>query len=256
LKYWTRISAQPARPFLPFYHLKTSGFWHLHTKREQEKALAAITQFRTMPQLAQVVAYANFDGDLFALLLKPETREIIRQAIIESYFADQKILMQSIIDENRKVSNLERLLLEQAEHPTPKINAELASETPQRSAAFRGVIIQLYDYTCAACHLRIIALNGASAVDAAHIVPFAVSHDDGIGNGLALCKLHHWAFDVGLISLNEQYQLPVSNAFEESGPKDLLLKSLQGKKILLPSKKPFFPTLSALDWHRKTKFQN
>lgn len=49
--------------------------------------------------------------------------------------------------------------------------------------------MKLYDYTCA-CRQRSITLDG-SAVDAAHIIPFYVSRDDGVGNGLAPCKIHH-----------------------------------------------------------------
>ena len=56
---------------------------------------------------------------------------------------------------------------------------------------YRREIMRLYNFTCAACCLRIINLNGASAVDAARIVPFADSRDDGSNNGLALSKLHH-----------------------------------------------------------------
>jgi putative restriction endonuclease len=148
---------------------------------------------------------------------------------------------------------IEEILLQQAQQKTSPAQQEIP-ETPLRSAAFRGVIMRLYDYTCAACQLRIITLNGASAVDAAHIIPFSESHDDGIGNGLALCKLHHWAFDAGLIAIDDHYKLMISPAFEEKGCEALLLKNLQTRKILLPPQRPFFPSLHSMRWHRHHKF--
>ena len=115
--------------------------------------------------------------------------------------------------------------------------------------------MKLYDYTCAACRLRIITLGGGSAVDAAHIVPFSISHDDGIGNGLALCKIHHWAFDNGLLSLDDRYKLIISSTFDETGPAALLLHNLKDNQILVPSQKPFHPSLHAVRWHRTNRFQ-
>jgi putative restriction endonuclease len=94
-----------------------------------------------------------------------------------------------------------------------------------------------------------------TAVDAAHIVPFAVSQDDGIGNGLALCKIHHWAFDTGLISIDDDFCLLVSTSFEERGNNAFLLRELHSQKILLPKQKPFFPSLANIQKHREIKFQ-
>ena len=72
-------------------------------------------------------------------------------------------------------------------------------ENPIRSAGFCRAIMQVYAYTCAVCELNIRALSGESVTDAAHIIPFSVSYNDDIQNGISLCKSHHWAFDIGLI---------------------------------------------------------
>src|SRR5205085_6521380 len=236
----------------PFNYLKSSGFWHLHPRKGQEAILASTHSFGAMSHLASVVAFASFDDALFALLLNAESREVIRQTIIDTYFPEQRFIIESIAGESRAISKLEQTLLEHAEK---RAAVSDVPESPTRSAAFRGIIMKLYDYTCAACRLRVITLNGKSAVDAAHIIPFAETHDDGIGNGLAMCKLHHWAFDNGLLSLDDSYRLLVSTAFDEKGPAALLLRNLSSKDILLPSKKPFFPARYALRWHRDNKFQ-
>lgn len=253
LKYWNLLSLEKPRIYLPFYHLKSDKFWHLHAKAGQENLLATISQFKSMSQLASVIAFASLDEDLFLLLHNSQVREVLRQTIIETYFFDKAELFHAVINENQQINALENLLIETAQQ---NISTKQIPETPQRSAAFRAVIMKLYDYTCAACRLRILTLDGATAVDAAHIIPFSVSRDDGIGNGLALCKLHHWAFDNGLISIDDKFCLLVSNAFEESGNEAFLLRSLQSQKIFLPKQKPFFPSLATIQWHRSNKFQN
>lgn len=255
LKYWSLFNDGPARIYFPFYHLKTSGFWHLNAKHGQGNILAAIHQFKSMSQLASIVAFASLNEDLFRLLMSADTRELIRQTIIETYFPEQADIIRAVTDESRQINALERLLIKRAEEYKAS-ETKAIPETPQRSAAFRSVIMKLYNYTCAACRLRIITLDGASAVDAAHIIPFVESHNDGIGNGLALCKLHHWAFDIGLVALDDTYHLLISNAFDEKGPSSFLLKTLKDKTILLPSQKPFFPSLHSVRWHRERKFQH
>ena len=47
-------------------------------------------------------------------------------------------------------------------------------------------------------------------VEAAHIVPHRANGKDDILNGLALCRLHHWAFDVGWFTLEENYKFLAS----------------------------------------------
>lgn len=252
LRYWNHIGAGYARVFLPFYHLRTAGFWHLHPRKGKELVLSSARAFHAMSQLAGAVAYASLDDDLFTLLLNPESRECVRQKIIDAHLAPHRPVIESIVNENREVASVERKLLRQAERPSA---AGGVPESPIRSAAFRGVMMKLYDYTCAACRLRIITLDGASAVDAAHIIPFSISHDDGVGNGLALCKIHHWAFDNGLVSLDDRYKLIISDSFDEKGPAALLLSTLRDKPVLLPSEKPFRPALHAVRWHRANRFQ-
>jgi putative restriction endonuclease len=246
LSYFAQVGAGLPRPYLPFYHLKTSGFWHLHAQPDQQNTLAATKAFTSMSQLAGVVAYASFDDELFALLLEPETRELIRQTIIDAHLSTHRTAIESIFQTSQQITDVARLLERQAEEQT----VIAIPPSPVRSAAFRREIMRLYNYTCAACRLRIITLDGKTAVDAAHIVPFAASHDDSIGNGIALCKLHHWAFEYGLILLDDNLHLLVSENFDEQSPPAFLLRNLHSSLIHLPTKKPYQPSLQAVRQHR------
>lgn len=255
LKYWHLVSLDKPRIFLPFFHLKSDKFWHLQAKPGNEQLLKMTKQMNSMAHLATIVAFASLDEDLFLLLHRADAREAIRRKIIEVYFPEQTEVFRAVIAENQEISNIEHLLLESAENKNTDIS-KTVTDTPKRNIAFRRVIIRLYNYTCAACRLRIITLDGETAVEAAHIFPFAKSFDDSIGNGLSLCPLHHWSFDKGLFSIDDDYKVIVSNNFEESGNKAFLLRSLQAKEIYLPKEKPFHPSLTMIRWHRKNTLQN
>jgi len=258
IKYWSKVTTRKnPNMSLPFFHLKSDSFWHLHAQPGFEEALRTASQIRTVSRLREVVANASLDEELFALLSHPQYREMIRQAIIRCYFPDKKGQIEKIIEDSKKVHESQLLLIREAEEPflAYKPAKIKETETPIRSAAFRQTIMSLYDYTCSICRLRIVTMDGESAVDAAHIIPFSISHNDDVRNGISLCKLHHWAFDRGLVSLSPSYQVLVSPLMDERRPTEWLLTELREKSILLPEKKLFYPSEEALEWHRKTAFQ-
>jgi putative restriction endonuclease len=250
LNYWKLIPTGQPRLYNPFPRMRTSGFWHLHARAGQESALAAARSFQSVAHLRRLVAYASLDPELFVLLQRPEAREVVRQTIIGTHLSHYEPIIRNTTSENHLINEAAQKLRREALGDRSDNAASTA-----RSAAFRQEIMRLYDYTCAACRLRIITPEGRSAVDAAHIIPYSESHDDGIGNGLALCKLHHWALDAVLVTLDDRYRLLVSNAFEERGQAALLLRGLDATPILLPRQKPFFPSLRAVRWHRAHRFQ-
>ena len=94
-------------------------------------------------------------------------------------------------------------------------------------------------------------MDGESATDAAHIIPFRISKNDDVRNGISLCKLHHWSFDKGLISLSETYQVLVSPLMSDQRPTEWMLTELQDKSILLPEREQLYPAQDALAWHRE-----
>ena len=253
LKFWHLVSSEKPRIFLPFFHLKSDQFWHLHAKAGNEQLLAITKQINSMAQLASIVAFASLDEDLYLLFHRADAREAFRQKIIEVYFSEQAAMFRAVIAENYEINSIETLLLENAENKDSSIS-KIVSDTPKRNIAFRRLIIKLYDYTCAACRLRVITQDGETAVEAAHIFPFAQSFDDSIGNGPSLCPLHHWSFDKGLFSIDDNYKILISGNFEESGNEAFSLRSLQAKEIYLPKEKPFRPSLTMIRWHRQNTF--
>ena len=123
-----------------------------------------------------------------------------------------------------------------------------------RSAVFKKEIPRIYNHTCCISGLQIITGYNIQMVDACHIVPFAVSHDDTITNGLSLSPNLHRAFDRGLISVDENYMVRVSAHITEPDYANNL-RSFAGKQLLLPVDKPYLPEISNLQWHTANIFK-
>jgi len=98
---------------------------------------------------------------------------------------------------------------------------------------FRARVIAAYRQCCALCRLRHEEL-----LDAAHILDD--KHPRGapvVSNGLALCKLHHAAFDADLLGVRPDYIVEVRRDVLDEIDGPMLVHGLQGfdgKRILLP----------------------
>jgi putative restriction endonuclease len=100
-------------------------------------------------------------------------------------------------------------------------------------AAFRQKVLTAYRTRCAVCQLR-----HANLLDAAHIMPDR--HPDGaplISNGLALCKIHHAAYDANIVGIRPDLVVEISEPVlkEVDGP--MLRYGLQathGTRLAVP----------------------
>lgn len=216
----------------------------------------------TEAYLRNVDATAKLDESLFVLLVIPEYRKILRQVILNTYFLNIRYEIERIIEKHRTlrrehieehIEAYREELMQSAEHPfsTHREIESIKIETPVRSAGFRRAIMKIYKYICAVCELNIQTASGACITDAAHIVPFSVSYNDDIRNGISLCRSHHWAFDAGLIAVSEDYRVVVSPTMAEQGPTALLLAELRNREIWLPGEPEHRPAPEALSWHRE-----
>ncbi len=141
--------------------------------------------------------------------------------------------------------------------------AKVTRESALRTRGFRQAVIEAYDYKCAFCGLKINSLKNRSwEVEAAHIVPHNEKGRDDVLNGLSLCHLHHWAFDAGWFTLQDNFKIQVSSKIN-SLPSDfgrmnnydfIRAFSDNNAKLLLPIRKEIYPHQKAISWHRENKF--
>jgi len=132
-----------------------------------------------------------------------------------------------------------------------------------RNRAFRQAIIEAYDFKCAVCGMKIYSPNTLQwEVEAAHIVPHNSNGKDDIFNGLALCHLHHWAFDVGWFSLEDNFKLLASRKIQDFSAdfgkmgNYYFLRQLSKENLIifLPKKQEIHPHPNAIKWHRENIF--
>jgi hypothetical protein len=126
---------------------------------------------------------------------------------------------------------------------------------PIRDVAFRRVVLTEYEYHCSICGMK-FHLGELIEAQAAHIVPKNKSGTDDPRNGLSLCRTHHWAFDIGLFSLLDNYQITISSLVPRADAVNFSLAEYSNMQISLPRKEILYPHPSALDWHRKNVFQS
>ncbi|RQR98599.1 restriction endonuclease [Burkholderia sp. Bp8991] len=76
-----------------------------------------------------------------------------------------------------------------------------------RAANFSRKVLEAYGHRCAFCRVQL------GLLDAAHIVPVSASGStDEVTNGVALCKLHHFAYDSNLVAFDRRYRIRVSES--------------------------------------------
>lgn len=257
IRYWSKVTNRKPDISLPFFHLQSDEFWHLHPNADYENALRVANRIKGVSRLREVVAYACLDDELFVLLTDAINRETIRQALIRTYFHDYKEQIGGLIAESREIGAYRESLIDEAETPfsAAKPIAPSGAAGKVRDAGFRQAIMRLYDYACAVCELRIVTMDGESAAEAAHIIPFRVSQNDDARNGISLCKLHHWAFDRGLFSLSERHRVIVSELMSDKRPTEWRLTELEDICIQLPDRVQLHPAQEAMAWHRDNVFR-
>ena len=118
-------------------------------------------------------------------------------------------------------------------------------------AEFSERVIDAYRQQCALCRLRHDEL-----LDAAHILPD--SDPDGepvVPNGIALCKLHHAAFDRFFLSVRPDYTIEIRrDVLQETGRQMLKhgLPGMHGQRIQLPARMALRPSPDLLEQrHRR-----
>jgi putative restriction endonuclease len=105
---------------------------------------------------------------------------------------------------------------------------------------FRKRVLRAYRERCAVCRLRHTEL-----LDAAHILPDG--HPKGapvVPNGLALCGLHHGAFDRSLLGIRPDLTVEIrADILRESDGPMLVhgLQGFQGVRIVVPARAELEP---------------
>lgn len=110
---------------------------------------------------------------------------------------------------------------------------------------FRAKVMHAYRTTCAICRLKHPEL-----LDAAHIIPDADAAGlAAVPNGLALCKIHHAAYDQNLLGISPDYRVHIDRDLLDEVDGPMLrhgLQDMHGTTIYAPRQVALRPSREAL----------
>ncbi|MDJ0517330.1 MAG: hypothetical protein QNJ74_14135 [Trichodesmium sp. MO_231.B1] len=154
-KHWDILSSGiykgKNRLHLPFYFLKSEGFWHIESKSNSLK------QPSSVKKLKEVVEYASLDRELFELLQDQNSRKELTDVLIATWFsANQKDIKELIAINERfqkyddeKESSI-NLLNQQQRKPKSYIRKYVVI-----NGIFRKAVVHSYNYKCAFCRMKV-----------------------------------------------------------------------------------------------------
>lgn len=119
-------------------------------------------------------------------------------------------------------------------------------------ASFRVHVMEAYK-KCAICRLKHTVL-----LDAAHIIPDSQKGPSTVQNGLALCKIHHAAFDSHIIGIRPDKVIEIRNDILDEVDGPMLrhgLQEMHHESLHIPSNPSKQPALNFLE-QRYQQFQD
>lgn len=240
--------------------MKSEPFWKLVTYGGMEIPVTSSNSIRSLNALKETVAFAELDAQVFALMQDPVQLAVMEEALLDQYFPETKsrfhvheadlftqleaeILREDAVVYRKRIDELKETLSKE----------EFEEEVFVRGGVFKREVPKIYGYQCAISEMRIESSTNAQMVDACHLVPFAISKDDTITNGIALSPNLHRAYDRGLITITEDYRVKISKAISENHS-PYSLGQFDGKEIILPRNPDYYPSVENLRWHHRECF--
>jgi putative restriction endonuclease len=235
-------------PRLPFFYLKSEGFWHHRPRPGKGPVCEALSKAPTVGKLLEVLECACLDDGLHDRLCVEQHRDALRSALVSRYFSRCRDELWEQIRQAKLTGRYELYLESQVRGAA---ESEPEVEEYVREAAFCRIVRDAYDFRCSACGLRVILQDGLSIVDAAHLVPFRVSGDNDPRNGIALCKNHHWAMDRKLIAPGPDGKWHVCSELDDRIEGQKSLCDLANREIILPRDEAYHPSEKGLRWRQE-----
>jgi len=218
-------------PTMPFWRLQGDGFWEV-----KNADLCSPQKGSKEPPQREIIerdVIGGFDEGAFELLH--------REPLLVNKLALQILREQFPESVQELVANRLDLFIEDI------------SKT--RDPHFRQTILRAYNYQCAICGYNLRHDSTPVGLEAAHIKWKQYGGPCITVNGLALCSLHHSAFDMGVIGIDENMKVLISTGVNGSPIIDKLFWDFEGCSILLPRNKEDYPLEQFLHWHRGEVFR-
>lgn len=232
LRFGGRPGRHGSKPEQPFDHLQSSRFWNLVIPGVVRDNFA-----RTLScnQLRAPGCFAWLDEEVYQLLLRrPEARTHVEEHVLNRWWPE------TVHPEIRLALGLQ--------------GSDTDSVQAPRNPEFARQVLENYRFRCAVCGFDALLNELPFGLDAAHIRWHSQQGPDTLDNGLALCKLHHWALDRGVITVRDrELTVQVSPHFIARDCAAVQgLEKLEGCQLASP--RGLGPRDDHLIWHRRNVF--
>lgn len=219
------------RTELPFWHLRTDGFWDI-----QNVDLPSGRTGNPPPrsQLLQSGAVAGLSQAFYESLQDQEILSKTVEVLLTTHFPDSihEDILQAVGIDLQRIGVVRR-----------------------RDPKFREKVMRAYESECAVCGFTSRLGNVLVGVEGAHIKWHQAGGPDTPSNGVALCPLHHKLFDRGVISLDKDHRLMVSELATGSTLFEHLVTTFHGQKLKMPIRTSYNPDASFVAWHAREVFR-
>ncbi len=215
---------QTYHPNYPYWRLQNDRLWEVTGSDE-------LGSYADPPTAALRKTEGGFPEEVFGLLSgdRKTVNSIVRK-LLAAHFASST--HQDILQD---------LGLSETAMPRPSA----------RSSKFRREVIQAYGHRCAICGYDVKIGQGIDlGLEAAHIKWHNAGGPCTVNNGLALCAIHHKAFDLGAIGLDNDLKIVISPQVYGSSGKVSLFTGLAGANIHMPNRLELLPTAAYLHWNQ------
>ncbi len=235
--------SRPRNPAQPFQRLERDGLWEIHGLEDCH--YDASKQLRPS-RVRQSQVVGGIPAEMHEFL-------IFHPLVL---WGAVQYLLHSNFPESLHADLLEAVHLDGALITAGKGEESMRLKTRSRDPGFRPKVILAYENRCAVCGYAIHLRSQSMGLDAAHILWHSSDGPDEVPNGLALCAIHHKAFDRGGIGLGNQLELLISSELQGHGDAwHLWFKRFEGQSIKIPLESRNLPDPRFLQWHRRQVFR-
>ena len=243
----------------------TQPYFYLQSERVMGESLWTLkpnpgcqinSHIKSVSRLSEVCAYGYFAAELFLLFTDPSSRAMLKEVLLDTYFNLKKAKFYTA--KGMGDGYLHDQIADILNEPAAKkrhISIHTEEDVFVRNGLFKKMVPKIYGNRCSFTGMQLSSTFGHSFVDACHIVPFSLTHNDKVTNGIALCPNLHRAFDRGLVSIDEKYNILISGHVLEDIEHSYGIRRLHGKQITLPQEPAQYPAQEYIGWHRENLFK-
>ncbi len=188
------------------------------------------------------------EADYTAFRRNPDLAHRIADSLVAEHFPPG--LQEEVLEET--LGPLSDRRAEEAKNRNPWI----LTKRRRRDPGFRNRVLEAYDNQCAVCAFSARLLGRPLALEAAHIRWHECEGPAVVGNGLALCALHHHLFDSGAFTILPDLEVRVAREIRGAGT-DRALGQYDGRALRAPlHEQTAQPDPQFLLWHGREVFRN